>query len=63
MVNEQFTLNGWNLKEFLKGNKEAIKAAIALSILFFGGMGPAANIISAGIAKTILDVLDYYVQP
>jgi hypothetical protein len=62
MVNEQYTLVGWDLKEFLKGNKEVVKAAIALGILFFGGMSPIANIIAAGLAKTILDVIDYYLK-
>jgi len=56
----RFDLKGWDLKQFVLGNKEFIKSAIALSLLFFGGMSPEINLLAAAVAKGILDVVDYW---
>ena len=59
-VSTAFSFEGWNIKELLLGNKEFIKSAIALILLFTAGFDPVVNIIVAGAAKIVLDVMDYF---
>lgn len=59
-VSTAFSFEGWNVKELLLGNKEFIKSAIALVVLFTAGFDPVVNIIVAGLAKIVLDVIDFW---
>lgn len=61
-VSNAFSFEDWNIKELLLGNKEFIKSAIALVLLFTAGFDPVVNIIVAGAAKIVLDVMDYFVS-
>jgi len=62
-VSNNFSLKGWNVIAFLKGNKEFIKTIISL------GLGASGYLVTGGyieaglsviVAKTALDILDYY---
>ena len=57
------SLEGWNVKDFVLGNKEFIKIVIAGAIYLSAGFDPAINLLVAGIAKGIMDVIDYWSSP
>jgi hypothetical protein len=65
MKSENFSLKGWNLREFLKGNKEFVKILVSLT-LGASGFLVTGGYLEAGLAsifgKFALDILDYYVS-
>ena len=63
LVEQRFSFAGWSLKEFLLGNKEAIKLAIALAIAVLGPLSPELNIVAAALGKAVLDIIDYWQAP
>jgi hypothetical protein len=62
-ISQRFSLKGWDIGKWLKGNKEAVKMIIpaVIAILVTG------NVVEAGIGtiigKAILDIVDFYVSP
>lgn len=56
----RFSMAGWNVKEFLLGNKEFVKLVIAGAIMVLGPLSPELNIIAGAIGKGVLDVIDYW---
>lgn len=59
-ISTRFNLSGWNIKEFLLGNKEFIKIVIAGSIMILGPLSPELNIIAGALGKAVLDIIDYW---
>lgn len=62
-VSKKFSLKGFNVIKFLKGNKEFVKTLISLG-LGASGYLVTGGYIEAGLAsilsKFALDILDYY---
>ena len=62
-VSKSFSIKGWDLIKFLKGNKEFIKTIVSL-VLGASGYLVTGGYVEAGlsviVSKTILDILDYY---
>jgi len=56
----RFSMKGWNVKEFLLGNKEFVKLVIAGAIMVLGPLSPELNIIAGALGKAVLDVIDYW---
>ena len=56
----RFSMAGWNVKEFLLGNKEFVKLVIAGAIMVLGPLSPELNIIAGAIGKGVLDELDFW---
>lgn len=64
-ISPSMSFKGWNVKEWIKGNKEAIKiivgAVVAISALYPAlAVYFAAGGIGALIIKLILDIVDFY---
>lgn len=61
-TSKQFSMEGWNITEFLKGNKEAFKLLISVTVGIISPINPAARIVAGAIAKGLLDAMDYYLS-
>ena len=64
-VSPRFSLEGWNLGAWLKGNKEVIKIALGAVVTLsavYPQLAPYFVVGGAGtvIVKAILDIVDYY---
>jgi hypothetical protein len=64
-VSERFSFAGWNIKAWVKGNKEALKiiigAVVTLSALYPETAGWfVAGGVGAIVVKAILDVIDFW---
>jgi len=64
-ISPNFSFKGWNIKEWIVGNKEAIKIAIgaivALSYLYPVSAGWfVAGGVGVIIVKAILDIIDFW---
>jgi len=62
-VSKSFSINGWDVKKWLKGNKESVKLFVALVVGLVNGSGDPVVIGLTGIvSKAVLDVVDFYVS-
>ena len=59
-VSNNFSFKGWNVTEFLKGNKEAAKLVVAALFGLWVPMDPALKLVSAAASKLVLDLVDFY---
>jgi hypothetical protein len=64
-ISERFSFEGWNIKAWVKGNKDALKivigAVVSLSLLYPETAGWfVAGGVGAIVVKAILDVIDFW---
>ena len=59
-MSPKFSLEGWDFKKWIKGNKETLKIVVPAVISILA----TQNIIAAGVltivGKAILDIIDFY---
>ena len=64
-ISPRFSFQGWSIKEWVKGNKEALKivigAVVALSALYPASAAWfAAGGVGAIVVKAVLDIIDFW---
>lgn len=64
-ISERFSFEGWNFKDWVKGNKDALKivvgAVVSLSLLYPETSGLfVAGGVGAIVVKAILDIIDFW---
>ena len=62
VISPRFSLQGWNLWEFLYGNKEFVKWFIPAIIGWIGTDNIAVAAIAAIVGKALLDIFEYFVK-
>ena len=62
MISPNFSFKGWNIPELIKGNKEAIKIAVAFVFGLWVPVDPTLKFVVGGLSKLALDTLDFYVN-
>lgn len=68
MVNQRFSLKGWDFKTWLAGNKDSLKILIAgavgvatyFSLRLNPSLSASVGLLIAAISKMLLDTIDYY---
>ena len=57
---KNFSLQGWQIGKFLKGNKEAAKLVVAALFGLWMPVSPELKLLSGALSKLILDIIDYW---
>ena len=60
ITSEKFSLEGWSLGKFIKGNKEIIKIVIPAIIGWMTTSNPEMTGLITIVGKAMLDIVDYY---
>lgn len=66
LVKPRFSLEGWRLKEWIKGNgktiKEILKVVVPAMIGWVVTNSPEWTVLATGIGKLVLDTAEYYLK-
>ena len=60
IISKKFSLEGWSLGKFIRGNKEIIKIVVPFCISILTTNNPGSIGLITIIGKGLLDIVDYY---
>jgi hypothetical protein len=59
-ISKGFSLSGWKLGKWLKGNKEAAKIVVSAGFGLWIPADPALKVLAGAVLKLVLDTIDFY---
>jgi len=61
-ISPAFSLEGWDIKKWIVGNKDSLKFAVPMVLGFIVSGGFVEAGVAGIVGKAILDIVDFYVS-